>query len=65
MKNLQYLSVSETTRLLADYTITAEAMMCACFDQIEVREVEVGAWSYLGANRGLAATACMLDGMPI
>jgi len=33
MKNLQYLSVSEAARLLADYTINAEAMMCACFDQ--------------------------------
>lgn len=33
MKNLQYLSVSEAARLLADYAITAEAMMFACFDQ--------------------------------
>ncbi len=33
MNNLQYLSVSGAARLLADYTITAEAMMCACFDQ--------------------------------
>jgi Asp-tRNA(Asn)/Glu-tRNA(Gln) amidotransferase A subunit family amidase len=65
MKNLHYLSVSEAARLLADYTITAEAMMCACFDQIEVREAEVGAWSYYGANRGLTAAARMLDGMPI
>ncbi len=33
MKNLQYLSVDEAAKLLADYTITAEAMICACFDQ--------------------------------
>ena len=33
MNKHQYLSVSETARLLADYTIIAEAMICACFDQ--------------------------------
>jgi hypothetical protein len=33
MNNNQYITVSEAARLFADYTITTEAMMCACFDQ--------------------------------
>lgn len=60
---LYNLSASEAAARIADGTTTAEALLRSCFERIEEREADVGAWIYLNRDRALAA-AQALDRSP-
>jgi Asp-tRNA(Asn)/Glu-tRNA(Gln) amidotransferase A subunit family amidase len=73
MKPLHELGASEAVRLLADKTITSEALVRACLERIDAREGEVQAWACLDHEAALrqarAADAQpvrgLLHGLPI
>ena len=70
---LHQLSASEAARLIADGSITSEALVTSCLERIETREPEVQAWAFLDPDLVLdQARACdrtalqgPLHGVPI
>ena len=56
---LHHLSASDAARLIAEGTITSEALVASWLEHIETREPAVQAWAYLDPDLALAqARAC-------
>ena len=72
-RRLNELDATELTRLLADNTVTAEAVVRACIERIGAREHAVGAWAHVDAKQAIAAARAadrgprrgVLHGIPI
>ena len=70
---LHRISASDAARMIAEGSITSEALVYSCLERIDLREPDVQAWAYLNADLALAqARACdqiapvgPLHGIPI
>lgn len=70
---LNHISASDAARMIAEGSITSEALVYSCLERIELREPVVQAWAYLNPDSALAqARACdrmvpmgPLHGIPI